>query len=281
MALSGTDSQEHRENTIKQLELGEIQYIFVVDIFNEGIDIQCLNQIIMMRQTKSSIVFIQQLGRGLRKFPTKKYLVVIDFIGNYQKNYLIPVALMGDNSLNKETVRRAAIDPGNIYGVSNISFEKIAQERVLQAISTAKLDGIRSIRKAYIDLKNRIGRIPLLLDFITNNSIDPSVIAGSYKTYDDFIAAMEGQPAKTFGLYKDAVLQFLMKELLNGKRLHEVLLLEALCTRDTLLQIDYLTILDNHLVSYTEETMTSVKRILNYEFWGTIERKRYGEVDIR
>lgn len=281
VALSGTDSQEHRENTIKQLELGEIQYIFVVDIFNEGIDIQCLNQIIMMRQTKSSIVFIQQLGRGLRKFPTKKYLVVIDFIGNYQKNYLIPVALMGDNSLNKETVRRAAIDPGNIYGVSNISFEKIAQERVLQAISTAKLDGIRSIRKAYIDLKNRIGRIPLLLDFITNNSIDPSVIAGSYKTYDDFIAAMEGQPAKTFGLYKDAVLQFLMKELLNGKRLHEVLLLEALCTRDTLLQIDYLTILDNHLVSYTEETMTSVKRILNYEFWGTIERKRYGEVDIR
>lgn len=280
VALSGADAQEYREKTIKRLEVGEIQYIFVVDIFNEGIDIQCLNQIVMMRQTESSIVFIQQLGRGLRKFPTKKYLVVIDFIGNYQSNYLIPIALMGDNSLNKETVRRAAIDPGNIYGISNISFEKIAQERVLQAISTVKLDGIRSIKKAYIDLKNRIGRIPLLLDFIINNSVDPSVIAGSYKTYNDFIAAMEGQPIQSFGLYADAVLQFLMRELLNGKRLHEVLLLEALSTQGVLTHTDYLTILDNNSVTYTEETIGSVQRILDYGFWGAVERKRYGETSL-
>lgn len=280
VALSGGDSQEHRENTIKQLEVGEIQYIFVVDIFNEGIDIQCLNQVIMMRQTESSIVFIQQLGRGLRKFPTKEHLVVIDFIGNYQKNYLIPIALMGDYSLNKETVRRAAIDPGNIYGVSNISFEKIAQERVLQAISTVKLDGIRSIKKAYIDLKNRIGHIPLLLDFIINCSVDPNIIASSYKTYDEFIASMEGLPIKTFGPYADAVLQFLMRELLNGKRLHEVLLLEALCTQNKLLHADYLTILNDNLVTYTKETIISVQRILNYDFWGAVERKRYGEASL-
>ncbi|MCT8262076.1 DEAD/DEAH box helicase [Proteus terrae] len=276
VALSGEDPQEYRAHTIKRLEVGEIQYIFVVDIFNEGIDIQCLNQVIMMRQTESSIIFIQQLGRGLRKFPTKEYLVVIDFIGNYQKNYLIPIALMGDNSLNKETIRRAAIDPGNLYGLSNISFEKIAQERVLKAISSVKLDSVRSIKKAYIDLKNRIGRIPLLLDFITNNSVDPSVIASSYKTYDDFIASMEGQPIKTFGVYADAVLLFLMRELLNGKRLHEVLLLETLYIQSTLLHANYLKVLDDNQVSYTVETIISVQRILNYDFWGEIERKRYG-----
>lgn len=258
VALSGEDPQEYRAHTIKRLEVGEIQYIFVVDIFNEGIDIQCLNQVIMMRQTESSIIFIQQLGRGLRKFPTKEYLVVIDFIGNYQKNYLIPIALMGDNSLNKETIRRAAIDPGNLYGLSNISFEKIAQERVLKAISSVKLDSVRSIKKAYIDLKNRIGRIPLLLDFITNNSVDPSVIASSYKTYDDFIASMEGQPIKTFGVYADAVLLFLMRELLNGKRLHEVLLLETLYIQSTLLHANYLKVLDDNQVSYTVETIISV-----------------------
>ncbi|WP_311753469.1 DEAD/DEAH box helicase [Proteus columbae] len=276
VALSAGDSQKHREDTIKELEIGKIQYIFVVDIFNEGIDIQCLNQVIMMRQTESSIVFIQQLGRGLRKYPTKEYLVVIDFIGNYQKNYLIPIALMGDNSLNKETVRRATIDPGNLYGVSNISFEKIAQERVLKAISTAKLDSARVIKKAYLDLKNRIGQIPLLLDFIINNSVDPSVIASSYKTYDDFIASMERLPIKTFGMYADAVLLFLMRELLNGKRLHEILLLETLCEQSTLSHTNYLKILDDNLVSYTEETIISVQRILNYDFWGVIERERYG-----
>lgn len=277
VALSGADSQQYRDNSIKQLELGYIQYIFVVDIFNEGIDIKCLNQVIMMRQTESSIVFIQQLGRGLRKFPTKKHLVVIDFIGNYQKNYLIPIALMGDNSLNKETVRRAAIDPGNIYGVSNISFEKIAQERVLQSISTVKLDDMRAIKKAYTDLKNRIGRIPLLIDFIFNDTMDPSIIASKYKTYEIFIAVMEGLPIKSFGTYADAVLQFLMRELLNGKRLHEILLLEALCDKPTILKTDYLKILDDNMVAYTKDTIISTQKILNYDFWGTIERKRYGQ----
>lgn len=280
VALSGADSQEHREKTIKQLEVGEIQYIFVVDIFNEGIDIQCLNQVIMMRQTESSIVFIQQLGRGLRKFPKKEHLVVIDFIGNYQNNYLIPIALMGDNSLNKESVRRVAIDPGSIHGLSNISFERIAQERVLQAISTIKLDGTKSIKKAYIDLKNRIGQIPLLIDFVTNNSVDPHIISSSYKTYDDFIASMESQPKISFGIYADAILYFLMRELLNGMRLHEVLLLEALCTRNVLLQTDYLRILDDNFVDYTDETINSVRRILNFEFWGESEQKKYGETSL-
>ncbi|MCO4182348.1 DUF3427 domain-containing protein, partial [Proteus terrae] len=227
-------------------------------------------------QQKSSVYPIINSLNTRPKFPTKEYLVVIDFIGNYQKNYLIPIALMGDNSLNKETIRRAAIDPGNLYGLSNISFEKIAQERVLKAISSVKLDSVRSIKKAYIDLKNRIGRIPLLLDFITNNSVDPSVIASSYKTYDDFIASMEGQPIKTFGVYADAVLLFLMRELLNGKRLHEVLLLETLYIQSTLLHANYLKVLDDNQVSYTVETIISVQRILNYDFWGEIERKRYG-----
>ncbi|MBG6037177.1 DUF3427 domain-containing protein [Proteus cibarius] len=147
---------------------------------------------------------------------------------------------------------------------------------MLKAISSVKLDSVRSIKKAYIDLKNRIGRIPLLLDFITNNSVDPSVIASSYKTYDDFIASMEGQPIKTFGVYADAVLLFLMRELLNGKRLHEVLLLETLYIQSTLLHANYLKVLDDNQVSYTVETIISVQRILNYDFWGEIERKRYG-----
>ena len=82
-ALSGEDSQEEREKTVKQLEDGELDYIFTVDIFNEGIDIPSINQVIMLRNTTSSIVFIQQLGRGLRKHNNKKFVTIIDFIGNY------------------------------------------------------------------------------------------------------------------------------------------------------------------------------------------------------
>src|SRR5699024_9805808 len=111
VTLTGDNSLEEREEKIQQLENGDLHYIFTVDVFNEGIDIPKINQIIMLRQTKSSIVFIQQLGRGLRKEDSKEYLTVIDFIGNYKNNYLIPIALSGDNSLNKDIVRRKMKDP--------------------------------------------------------------------------------------------------------------------------------------------------------------------------
>ena len=90
IALSGASSEEARLEAIKRLEStgsDKIDYIFTVDIFNEGIDIPSVNQIIMLRPTQSAIVFVQQLGRGLRKTDGKEYLTVIDFIGNYNNNY--------------------------------------------------------------------------------------------------------------------------------------------------------------------------------------------------
>ena len=73
-SLSGKDDVETRDEVVEELEKGKINYIVTVDIFNEGIDIPCINQIVLLRSTKSSIVFVQQLGRGLRKFPGKDYL---------------------------------------------------------------------------------------------------------------------------------------------------------------------------------------------------------------
>ena len=77
-----------------------------MDIFNEGVDIPCINQVILLRPTESSIVYIQQLGRGLRKYEGKEYVVILDFIGNYEKNFLIPVAVSQDNSYDKEYMKR-------------------------------------------------------------------------------------------------------------------------------------------------------------------------------
>lgn len=105
-ALTSEDSQKRRAEVTQQLENGELEYIFTVDLFNEGIDIPSLNQIVMLRNTQSSIIFIQQLGRGLRKFPGKDYVTVIDFLGNYKNNYLIPIALNGDKSRDKDQAIR-------------------------------------------------------------------------------------------------------------------------------------------------------------------------------
>ncbi|PTF05400.1 DUF3427 domain-containing protein, partial [Staphylococcus cohnii] len=110
IALTGEDNQERRQEVIQQLKEGQINYIITVDLFNEGIDIPEVNQVIMLRATASSIIFVQQLGRGLRKSPNKDYVTVIDFIGNYKNNYLIPIALSGNQSQNKETYRKFLTD---------------------------------------------------------------------------------------------------------------------------------------------------------------------------
>ncbi|MDE5641193.1 MAG: DEAD/DEAH box helicase family protein, partial [Bifidobacterium castoris] len=111
VAISGGTSAKRVEEAVSQLESGDLDYIFTVDKFNEGIDIPAINQIVMLRNTQSSIVFTQQLGRGLRKFPHKTCVTVIDFIGNYANNYLIPVALYGnagDGDIVRKNLQRAA-----------------------------------------------------------------------------------------------------------------------------------------------------------------------------
>ena len=72
-ALTGLDSQEERNEAVKNLERGQLEYLITVDIFNEGVDIPSVNQVVMLRQTESNIIFIQQLGRGLRKHKNKNF----------------------------------------------------------------------------------------------------------------------------------------------------------------------------------------------------------------
>ena len=96
--LTGEHSDTEREETIKRLESNEdnLEYIISVDIFNEGVDIPCVNQVVMLRPTQSSIVFTQQLGRGLRKIKGKEFLTVLDFIGNYQQSFLTHLSLSNE-----------------------------------------------------------------------------------------------------------------------------------------------------------------------------------------
>ena len=117
LALSGADSEEVRRDTIERLvndDINELDYILSVDIFSEGVDVPEINQVIMLRPTQSPIVFIQQLGRGLRKAEDKEYVVILDFIGNYKNNFMIPIALSGDRSYNKDNVRKYVVSGNSL-----------------------------------------------------------------------------------------------------------------------------------------------------------------------
>ena len=129
--MTGKDNINVRSTTIDRLKNGKINYIITVDLFNEGIDIPEVNQVVMLRPTESSIIFIQQLGRGLRKSDNKDYVTVIDFIGNYKTNYLIPVALSSDQSQNKDNYKRFLTTNSELNGVSTINFEEIAKNEFM------------------------------------------------------------------------------------------------------------------------------------------------------
>ncbi|HGO2300456.1 TPA: DEAD/DEAH box helicase [Staphylococcus aureus] len=187
VALTGDDSVNYRQIVIEKLKEGKINYIITVDLFNEGIDIPEVNQVVMLRPTESSIIFIQQLGRGLRKSSNKEYVTVIDFIGNYKTNYLIPIALSGDQSQNKDNYKKFLTNNDSINGVSTINFEEVAKKQIYNSLDAVSLNQNKLILKAYEEVENRLGHMPLLMDFIQQHSIDPSVIFSKFSNYYEFL----------------------------------------------------------------------------------------------
>ncbi|MCJ8341676.1 MAG: DEAD/DEAH box helicase [Cetobacterium sp.] len=191
-ALLSDDSDEIREQAIKDLENGKLKFLLTVDIFNEGVDIPCINQVILLRPTESAIVYVQQIGRGLRKNKNKDYLVILDFIGNYERNFLIPVGISQNNSYDKDFLKRFLINGTNLIpGESSITFEKIVQEQIFENINKAIFSNRKNIEHDYKLLKKQLGRIPFLNDFFENNFIEPSVILKYKKTYDDILQLFE------------------------------------------------------------------------------------------
>ncbi len=98
---SNGEFSEDRDKAIEKLKNQEIKVIFSVDMFNEGVDIAVLDMVMFLRPTESPIVFLQQLGRGLRTSKGKEYLNVLDFIGNYERAGRAPLLLSGDKNFDE------------------------------------------------------------------------------------------------------------------------------------------------------------------------------------
>lgn len=238
LALSGENNEREREVAFERLAMREedateemepLDYIFSVDILNEGVDIVEVNQVIMLRPTESPIVFIQQLGRGLRKAENKEYVVIIDFIGNYNNNFMIPIALSGDRTYNPDTIRKYVISGNNtIPGASTVHFDEIAKDKIFSSID--KIRGMKSIiKESYISLKNKLGRQPLLYDFYEQGEIDPLVIVREYKTYWQFMESVEKkQYTSKLTDHEKLILEYLSKTVLSGVRPSELLILKEL-----------------------------------------------------
>lgn len=195
--LSGENSIPERQAVIQQLEDDHdpLQVIFTVDIFNEGIDIPSVNTILMLRPTNSPIIFIQQLGRGLRKYENKDFLTVLDFIGNHAKTFLIAVALHGSRYYDKDSLK-VALKTGfaHLPGATHIQMDKISQDRILAQIDQETFTSMKYLREEYFEFKKmNSGHVPYyLMDFYKfDGAPDPVKFIAKDGTYLNFVSKVE------------------------------------------------------------------------------------------
>ncbi len=281
VALTGDSSEEERTQSIERLESDilreKLDYIFTVDIFNEGIDIPKINQIVMLRPTESAIIFIQQLGRGLRKVEGKAYLTVIDFIGNYENNYLIPIALYGDTSYNKDSLRKLITEGSRIIpGASTINFDEITKERIFQSIDSANMQLFSDLKTDYNLLKYKLGRMPMMMDFIEHGSRDPYLYVDYSNSYYNFILKVEKDYNSNLNNKQVKLLELFSKEINNSKRVEESLIIKLLIETGNL-SIKGLKeiVLKEYHYSVSDETINSCVSNLNFEF---IREKEDGQL---
>lgn len=282
LALCGENNQNMREDAIKRLEQNDtengIDYIFTVDIMNEGVDVPCINQIIMLRPTQSSIIFTQQLGRGLRKYEDKEYLVIIDFIGNYKNNFLIPIALSGERSFNKDTIRRYVAE-GNrmIPGCSTVNFDEISKKRIYDAIDNAKLNGMRLIREEYNNLKFKLGHIPTIEDFENFGTIDIIKIFDRCGSYYNFLIEYDDKDYSVrLNDDEEKIIKLLSKKIAKGKRVHELEMLKRIVKYRSIQIREYKELMNSKYgIKVTHEEEKSMVSNMRNEFPAPEEQKKY------
>ena len=292
-ALTGADSQEERETAIELLtkdiqvdidgtKHGDyLDYIFTVDIFNEGVDIPEVNQVVMLRPTESPIVFVQQLGRGLRKADDKDFVVILDFIANYKNNFMIPIALSGDRTYNKDNIRRYVTEGEKVIpGISTIHFDEISKKKIYAAIDTANFSDIKLIRENYKNLKYKLGRIPNLMDFDRYGEMDVLRIFdnNSLGSYYKFLVKYEKDYKVRLSANEEKIVEFISKKLASGKRIHELeMLSRMLIYKDALVQGLKTSLKENYNKDCPDRVVRSVVNVLTNEFPSGSGKKTYEE----
>lgn len=284
MALTGENTEEERAETIERLAGEEcedaLDYILSVDIFSEGVDVPEINQVIMLRPTQSPVVFIQQLGRGLRKAKGKEYVVVLDFIGNYSNNFMIPIALSGDRTYNKDTIRRYVMEGGRVIpGCSTIHFDEVSKQRIFESIDRMSPKSTM-LKEKYFQLKDRLGRIPTVLDFYDHGEIDPMLFIAYSGTYDSFVRKYDKDYNVDFSQEEAATLEFVSSLLVNGKRPHELLMLQMLLEDDAISEETFCERLEKFRMQSRHSDYISAMSVLRKDFINTqSEQKKYSHIE--
>lgn len=161
---SDEEFSEDRKIAIGKLKSGEIKVIFSVNMFNEGVDITSIDMVMFLRPTESPVVFLQQLGRGLRKSRGKEYLNVLDFIGNYEKAGRVRYLLTGNT--NKENVAYNPSDNSDFPDDCMIDFDMKLID-LFTEMDRKSLKIKDQIDNEFLRIKDLLDKVPTRIEFFT------------------------------------------------------------------------------------------------------------------
>lgn len=189
--ITGESASAVRQGVREGLERGELQIVCCVDVYNEGVDLPNINALLFLRPTKSLTIFLQQLGRGLRRYPDKDVCFVLDFVAPANRLFSFESRLRsllrsGGGSLTKQ------IEQGSLYlpAGCSITFERVAQESVLANIRE-NAEGIRALRLRLQWYCQEHGKTPCLREFLADAALDAASFYRQMPTVGSFFGFLE------------------------------------------------------------------------------------------
>lgn len=286
VCLTGGNDSNERQMYMKRLEDDNdpLEVIFTVDIFNEGVDIPSVNLVLMLRPTNSPIVFIQQLGRGLRKSGTKEYLTVLDFIGNHNRAFLIAIALKGSRYYDKDSLKvSVSNDFMNIPGDTFVQLDRISKERILKQLEFENFNSIRYLKEEYLSFKGLLaGKSPqYLMDYLKyEGAPDPIKFIKYSGSYVEFLSKVE-EDDKYKVLCADKEYMKFMKYLSNMlplKRPHEFSIILELLSKKKLSLLDCKKAILRNVETISDDSVKHSMETLNFNYYDSSQISRWGKV---
>lgn len=278
--LTGKNSIGERIRAYNDLQsdTADLEILCTVDILNEGVDIPGCNMVIFLRPTESSTVFIQQLGRGLRKYEGKSYVTVLDFIGNSYKRSVQIAFAMGSLSenfvLEKKLMQSLVRDNFSALGLGqygvDIHFDKESQKEIIEYIDRENFNSLTYLKQDYYNFKKYIGAeyAPKHMDYL-NNDCAPDIMRflqvriGGTKTgcYYAFLKGVDEEGLPSFSEDQMSIIKYL-SSLLPLVRPHEYIICKRLLEKETSSDSDVRACLYGAVPGCTEDEIAHTLRFM-------------------
>ena len=193
---------------------------------------------------------------------------------------MIPIALSGDRSYDKDKIRKYVMEGNKIIpGASSINFDEISKKRIFESIDKTTFSKISLFKEKYNNLKFKIGKIPMLCDFYENGDMDPLLILNhsSFNCYAEFLQKVEKDYNHPFDENQINCLKLISKNLADGKRPHELLILKCLIYNKSfdVNKIDEL-LYEKYELKNQSKSIESAINLLKLDFFTNNEKAKYG-----